>query len=66
MKFPGFLENIVVDMQCAEEMESWNVGIVDIKTEKNRSIVFHRLNPSFQYSIIPMFQLGQSSRVVPQ
>jgi hypothetical protein len=41
-------------------MECWNIGRVDTRSEKNTSVVILSLNPSFQYSIIPMFQLGKA------
>lgn len=41
-------------------MECWSIGILDIKSGMNRLIVFLPLKPSFQYSIIPTFQLGQT------
>jgi hypothetical protein len=40
-------------------MDCWNSGIMDIKIENSRFFVF-LLIPSFQYSIIPVFQLGCS------
>jgi len=41
-------------------MDSRNSGIMGIKIGNNRFFVFF-LIPSFQYSIIPVFQLGCSS-----
>ena len=41
-------------------MECWNSGIMGIKIRNNRFFVF-LLTPSFQYSIIPISQLGYSS-----
>jgi len=42
-------------------MEWWSNGIVG----KNKTFVFISLNPSFQYSIIPVFQLGSFSWASP-
>jgi hypothetical protein len=40
-------------------MDCWNGGIMGIKIANNRSLVFPLLNTSFQYPIIPIFQLGE-------
>ncbi len=38
-------------------MEWWNSGVLRIKSGKNRFSFFLPVNPSFQCSIIPIFQL---------
>jgi hypothetical protein len=40
-------------------MECWSIGIVGIKIGNNTFIVLLPLIPSFQYSIVPIFQLGK-------
>ena len=40
-------------------MDCWNSGIVGIKMGNNRFFVFLLPNPSFHYSITPMFHLGK-------
>jgi hypothetical protein len=42
-------------------MECWNNGIVGGKSGKSYSFI--PLDPSFQYSIVPIFQFGQSPEV---
>ncbi len=41
-------------------MDCWNSGIMGVKIANNRFLVFLLLNTSFQYSIIPIFQLGKA------
>ena len=44
-----------------EMMDCWNSGVLGIKIGNNGFFVFLLLTPSFQYSIIPISQLGCSS-----
>jgi hypothetical protein len=47
-------------------MEKWNGGKMEYWVEKSECIdllFFSPLSPSFQYSIIPMFQLGENPYV---
>jgi hypothetical protein len=42
-------------------MEYWNIATARIKSGKNILVLFFPFNPSFHYSIIPIFQVGRNS-----